>query len=45
MSGQLSVGGSLTPHAAALLVLPSGTVYPVVDHHEFTESDKFHVII
>ena len=29
------VGSSLTP-CAALLVLPIGTVYLVVDHHEFT---------
>ena len=33
------VGSSLTPHAA-LLVHPSGTVYPVVDHHEFTGSEN-----
>ena len=33
------VGSSLTP-CAALLVLPSGTIYPVVDHHEFTGSEK-----
>ena len=29
------VGSSLTPHAA-LLVHPSGTIHPAVDHHEFT---------
>ena len=33
------VGSSLTPDAA-LLVLPIGTVYPVVDRHEFTGSEK-----
>ena len=33
------IGSGLTPHAA-LLVLPSGTVYPVVDRHEFTGSEK-----
>ena len=33
------VGSSLTPHAA-LLVHPSGTIHPVVDHHKFTWSDK-----
>ena len=33
------VGSSLTLHAA-LLVLHSGTVYSVVDHHEFTGSEK-----
>ena len=33
------VGSSLTPHAA-LLVYPSGTIHPAVDHHEFTWSDK-----
>ena len=32
------VGSSLAPHGA-LLVLPSGTVYPVLDH-EFTGSDN-----
>ena len=31
------VGSSLTPHAA-LLVHPSGTVYPVLDRYEFTGS-------
>ena len=34
------VGSSLTPRAA-LLVLPSGTVHPVVDHHEFTGSETW----
>ena len=33
------VGSSLTPHVA-LLVHPSGTRYPTVDHHEFTGSEK-----
>ena len=33
------VGSSLTPRAI-LLVLPCGTVYPVVERHEFTGSDK-----
>ena len=33
------IGSSLTPHAA-LLVPPNGTMYPVVDHHEFTGSAK-----
>ena len=33
------VGSSLTP-CAALLVLPIGTVHPVVDCHEFTGSEK-----
>ena len=33
------VGSGLTPHAA-LLVHPSGTRYPTVDHHEFTGSEK-----
>ena len=33
------VGSSLTPHAA-LSVLPSGTVHPVVSCHEFTRSEK-----
>ena len=33
------VGSSLTPRAA-LLVLPSGTIYPVVDCHEFTGSEN-----
>ena len=28
-------GSSLTPHAA-LLVRPSGTIHPIVDHREFT---------
>ena len=32
-------GSSLTPHAP-LLVCPSGTTYPTVDHHEFTGSEK-----
>ena len=32
-------GSSLTPHAA-LLVLPSGTIQPIVDRHEFTGSEK-----
>ena len=30
---------SMTPHAA-LLVRPSGTIHPVVDHHEYTCSDR-----
>ena len=34
------VGSSLTSHAA-LLVHPSGTIQPVVDCHEFTESEKY----
>ena len=34
------VGSSLTPRAP-LLVLPVGTVYPVVDRHEFTRSEKW----
>ena len=33
------VGSSLTPHAA-LIVRPSGTIHPVVDCQEFTESEK-----
>ena len=33
------VGSSLTPHAA-LLVCPSSTIHPVVDHRGFTWSDK-----
>ena len=33
------VSSRLTPHAA-LLVHPSGTIHPVVDHHEFTGSEK-----
>ena len=33
------VGRSLTP-CTALLVLPSGTVHPVVDHHEFIGSEN-----
>ena len=33
------VGSSLIPRAA-LIMLPSGTVYPVVDRHEFTGSEK-----
>ena len=33
------VGSSLTPRAA-LLVLAIGTVYAVVDRHEFTGSEK-----
>ena len=36
---KMVVGSNLTPHAA-LLVLPSGTIHPVVDCHEFTWSDK-----
>ena len=36
------IGSSLTPRAA-LLVLPSGTVYPVVDRHEFTGPEKCHL--
>ena len=38
-SVHVSIGNSLTPQVA-LLVLPSGTVYPVVDRHEFTGSVK-----
>ena len=34
------VGNSLTP-LVALLVHPSGTIHPAVDHHEFTWSDKY----
>ena len=36
---KMVVGSSLTLHAA-LLVCPSGTIYPAVDHHEFTGSEK-----
>ena len=35
---KIAVGNSLTPHAT-LLVLPSGTTYPVVDLHEFTRPE------
>ena len=37
--GKTVLGSSLTPQAA-LLVLPSGTIHPIVDRHEFTYSDK-----
>ena len=37
--GKMVIGSSLTPHAA-LLVCPSGTIHPVVDHHGFTWSDE-----
>ena len=36
---KMVIGSSLTPRAA-LLVLSSGTIYPVVDRHEFTGSEK-----
>ena len=35
---KMVAGSSLTPHAV-LLVHPSGTIHPIVDH-EFTWSDK-----